>query len=282
MPERKYSFPRPKYFDLDMIFDCGQCFRFERTENEGEYEGVAKGRYIRLLQSEKEITIYGSDEQDFNEIWKHYLALDCDYEQIRSDIADRFGDDPTIRSAMEAGLGIRILCQDPWETVCSFIISQNNNIPRIKKIISALCASYGEKILAADRIYYSFPTAKALYDAGEEAIFALKTGFRAKYIYDAAKRVVRGELDLDGLLSCNTEELLCELMKVKGIGLKVASCAALFGFSRTDAFPVDVWVKRVIEKYYGDGLDISSLGQYAGIAQQYLFYYERYSVENKK
>lgn len=274
---KSYTFRRPEYFDLNQIFDCGQCFRFDKSNiNENSFEGIAYGRHITLLQNEDSITIFGSDEKDFKTIWKNYFALDENYPEIRADILKKFKNDKTILSAMEKGKGIRILRQDAWETIISFIISQNNNIPRIKKIISSLSERFGEKIYVGNDVYYSFPTARSLYDAGIDEIFALKTGFRAAYIYDAAKKVVEGELDLISVSQYDTYKLIEALMKVKGIGPKVASCAALFGFGKKDAFPVDVWVKKVIEKYYPKGLDIKSLGAYSGIAQQYLFYYERY------
>jgi len=256
--------------DIYQTFDCGQCFRFDPCPD-GGIAGIACGKWARFEQPfDDTLIIYAPyDDIDF---WMNFLSLDVDYGMIKEDIRTRFGGD-TISMAMNTGYGIRILRQDPWETVCSFIISQNNNIPRIKKIIASLSEKFGEKI--GDTLY-AFPTAKALCDAGEEEIFLLKTGFRAKYIYDAAARVCDGRLDLDNLRSADTDVLMKTLCEVKGIGPKVASCSALFGFYRTEAFPIDVWVKRVIEKYYPDGLDIASLGKYAGIAQQYLFYYERY------
>ncbi|MBQ8551195.1 MAG: DNA-3-methyladenine glycosylase 2 family protein [Clostridia bacterium] len=274
-------------FIITQIFDCGQCFRFDPVANprhEAEFEGVAHGRYIRFGQDTPDsVTIYNTTVSDYEQIWKHYLALDADYGEIRRDIAARFADatggrDTVMPRAMEYGDGIRILRQDPWEAVCSFIVSQNNNIPRIKKIISAMSRAYGEPILCGGSIYHAFPTAEALVNAGEQAIFDLKTGFRAKYIYDAAKKAASGELDFSAITAAvpdKAEELLCT---VKGVGPKVAACAMLFGFDKTEAFPIDVWIKRVLAKYYPDGLDISALGKYAGIAQQYLFYYERYNA----
>ena len=274
-------------FKISQIFDCGQCFRFDpvsQTHHACEIEGVAHGKYIRLGQdSPDSVTVYNTNADEFERIWKHYLALDVDYTEVRRDIAERFltatgGRDEIMPKAMEHGDGIRILRQEPWETVCSFIISQNNNIPRIKKIIAAMSREWGEAIEYGGEVYYSFPTAKALADAGEEAIFKLKTGFRAKYIYDAAKRAASGELDfakISAAAPADAESLLCA---VKGIGPKVAACAMLFGFDKTEAFPIDVWIKRVLAKYYPDGLDIGALGDYAGIAQQYLFYYERYNA----
>lgn len=277
--KKSYTFKRPKHFDLNMIFDCGQCFRFDKVEKEDNaYEGVAFGKYLKIIQYDNEITVFGIDKDDYETTWKHFFAVEEDYENIQNNILSSFGKDKTMLAAINKGDGIRILRQEPWEVICSFIISQNNNIPRIKKIISAISQAYGKKIMVEDKCYYAFPTADALFSAGEERIFALKTGFRAGYIYDAAKKISLGELNLENISDLDTEKLMTELMSIKGIGPKVASCIALFGFGRTDAFPVDVWMKKVIAKYYPNGLSSSMLGEYAGIAQQYLFYYERYSV----
>ena len=268
-----------KNFSVYQTFDCGQCFRFDPVKDnaDGNYsvEGVAFGKYVRFEQPKPDtLIIHNSTEEEYENIWKHYLSLDTDYDKVKSDIAGRFKDDIVMSSAMEQGSGIRILRQDPWETVCSFIISQNNNIPRIKKIIAEMSRVYGERI---EENYYAFPTPESLVEAGIDGLTALKTGFRAKYIYDAASRVCDGRLDLDKVMKSDTETALTLLQEVKGIGLKVASCSLLFGFNKTDVFPVDVWIKRVLEKYYPDGLDLNNLGEYAGIIQQYLFYYERYN-----
>lgn len=276
-----------EYFKISQIFDCGQCFRFDPVENprhKWEIGGVAHGRYVRFAQDTPDsLTIYDSTAEDFEKIWRHYLALDVDYGAVRGDICERFsaatgGRDIIMPKAMEYGDGIRILRQDPWEAICSFIVSQNNNIPRIKKIIAAMSREWGEPIECGSQVYYAFPSAKALANAGEDAIFALKTGFRAKYIHDAACRAASGELDYAAIGSATPEQASALLCKIKGVGPKVAACAMLFGFDKTEAFPVDVWIKRVLEKYYPDGLDIAALGKYAGIAQQYLFYYERYNA----
>lgn len=276
-----------KHFKISQIFDCGQCFRFDPVANprhKWEIDGVAHGRYVRLAQDTPDsLIIYNADASDFESIWRHYLALDVDYTAVRDDIAAHFaaatgGRDEIMPKAMAYGDGIRILRQDPWEAVCSFIVSQNNNIPRIKKIIAAMSREWGEPIEYGSEVHYSFPSAKALADAGEDAIFALKTGFRAKYIHDAACRAASGELDFAAIGAATPDkasELLC---RIKGVGPKVAACAMLFGFDKTEAFPIDVWIKRVLAKYYPDGLDIAALGKHAGIAQQYLFYYERYNA----
>ncbi len=276
-----------EYFKISQIFDCGQCFRFDPVENprhKWEIGGVAHGRYVRLAQDAPDsLIIYNASAEDFENIWRHYLALDVDYAAVRADISERFAAatgnrDVIMPKAMEYGDGIRILRQEAWEAVCSFIVSQNNNIPRIKKIIAAMSREWGEAIEYDGEVHYSFPSAKALADAGEDAIFALKTGFRAKYIHDAACRAASGTLDFAAIGAASPEEASQLLCEVKGVGPKVAACAMLFGFDKTEAFPIDVWIKRVLAKYYPDGLDISALGRYAGIAQQYLFYYERYNA----
>lgn len=261
-----------EFFDIFQTFDCGQTFRFEQTDPY-TVEGVAHGRLLRLIQKDGK-TIINCSMSEFEEIWKSYLALDKDYKGINSYFAQ--GSDEVLKRASTYGKGIRILRQDSWEALCSFIISQNNNIPRIKKIINALSEKFGESFEYEGKTYYSFPTAKALAAAGQDEIFALKTGFRAKYIADAAEKVVSGEIDPEKICSLPTAEAISELLKIKGVGPKVASCALLFGFDKTDAFPIDVWVKRVFAKYYPDGFDVASFGENAGIAQQYLFYYERW------
>lgn len=261
-------------------FDCGQCFRFDPVSlfgNKYEFGGVAFGRYVVFGQNnENEIIIYNSTKEDYENIWRNFLALDVDYDLIDKTISE------TVKSehmdkAIECSRGIRILRQDGWEAVCSFIVSQNNNIPRIKKIISSLCQNYGGRVCFLNENYYTFPTADKLFEAGEEAIFNLKAGFRAKYIIDACRCLTSGEVDLERIRNeKNFEACVWELCKVKGIGLKVASCALLFGFQKTEAFPIDVWMKRALEKYFPNGIDLASLGKTAGIAQQYLFYYEKY------
>lgn len=275
-----------KYFDVGAIFDCGQAFRFVpivETAHTVEYGGAAFGRYISVAQDGDRIVIYGADEEDFNKLWVSYLGLDFDIESARRDILSR-SDNPALASALEYGKGIRLLRQEKWETLCSFIISQNNNIPRIRSLIGTLSKRLGEPIKCtrelADRAgaagAYSFPTPEAVVEAGEDALREMRFGFRAPYIYDAALRVSGGELDTEDVAKAKTTSEAAELlMRIKGVGPKVAACTLLFGFDRTDAFPIDVWVKRVIAKYFPAPFEPASLGPYAGLAQQYLFYYER-------
>lgn len=266
-------------FSVFRTFDCGQCFRFDPVQNSEykcEFSGVARGRKIGFAQNrEGEIYIIGAAEEDFP-LWSQYLALDEDYDGMNASISvgvSNEADRRVLEKAMLASRGIRILRQDKWEALCSFIVSQNNNIPRIKKIISAMCEKYGEPIDGG----FDFPSPKALSDAGEEALFALKTGFRAKYIHDAASKVSSGEVLLSDVEKAESYEAAEKiLLSVKGVGAKVAACTLLFGYARYDAFPVDVWIKRVLEKHFSKDFDYHTFGKYAGLAQQYLFYFERY------
>lgn len=263
-------------FHAEMIFECGQCFRFDKSPD-GGYEGVAYGRALRVLQpADDHVILYGSTLSDYESVWKSFFSLDEDYDAIKKDICKRFGKyGGTINEAVRCASGIRILRQEPWEALCSFILSQNNNIPRIKKIIAALCHALGEPFSALGGTYYKFPTAQAIKDAGAAGLAPCRMGFRARYLLDAAEKIQSGEIDLDALKDAGTAEAEAALTAICGVGKKVAACTMLYGLHKTEAFPVDVWMRRVLDQYYPDGLDYSSLGDYAGIAQQYLFYYER-------
>ena len=278
-------------FDIGKIFDCGQCFRFDEVGeslHEKEFSGVAFGRFVSFAQDGDKLYIYGSTVDEYEGLWKSFLDIERDYAEIERDILLCRPSDALSR-AVEYGRGIRILKQDSFECIISFIISQNNNIPRIKKIIEALSQKCGEPIaigeemkkhLSGNSLPYAFPSAEAIYELGESGLSALKVGFRAKYIFDAVSRIIDGTHALDEVAKADdTEQAIEMLCEVKGIGIKVASCALLFGFARLDAFPVDVWMKRVGEKYFPEEKELSGklFGQYAGIAQQYLFYYERYT-----
>lgn len=264
-----------RHFDAARTFTCGQCFRFD-DGGDGIYYGTAFGKAIGVSYTDGVLTVYNSTAREYDALWNKFLGLDEDYDIINNDISEHFrpyGD--TIDKAVSTGDGIRILRQDTWEALCSFIISQNNNIPRIKKIIAALSQGLGNEINAFGRTFYTFPTPESLINIGIDGIAAYRTGFRAKYIYDAACRYSAGEIDVKELSGMKDAEVCEKLMSISGVGPKVASCVMLYGMHRTASFPIDVWIKRVIAKYYPDGLDIEKLGNYAGIAQQYLFYYER-------
>lgn len=279
-------------FDVCRVFDCGQCFRFDPvtdSAHEMEFAGVAFGKYVSFAQDGSTVYIYNSTLAEFEHVWKRFLSLDRDYAEINASILS-LSKNPTLADAVSTSSGIRILKQDEWESICSFIISQNNNIPRIKKLVAALAQRCGDKIdVSAMKTHvadahrndelcaYSFPSPDKVAALGIEELAALKVGFRAKYIMDAAQKFSASEIDLSLLCSHpSTDECIKHLCAVKGIGPKVASCALLFGFARLDAFPIDVWIKKVMAKYFDADFDPKALGAYAGIAQQYLFYYERY------
>ena len=272
-------------FSVAKTFDCGQSFRFQKVENsrhEVEFSGVAFGRFLSFGQDGDILTVYNCTRDFFEEKLYSYLGLCDDYEAIRQDILSRCQTE-YMRLVSNYGEGIRILRQEKWETLCSFIISQNNNIQRIKKIIRALSERCGEKIECekmrqhgAGESEYSFPTPEAVAALGVEGLRSLRVGFRATYIYDAAIKVSSGELDLDKISELDFENCAFELMKIKGVGMKVASCTALFCMEKFDAFPIDVWIRRVLNEKFPEDFDPKSLGEYAGIAQQYMFYGARF------
>lgn len=269
----KIAFGGVRNFSPALIFDCGQCFRFDVLAD-GSAEGTVGREHAKISVQGDTVTVDGGQDR---ELWRRFLCIDEDYDAIKKNIGEHFGKyGDVIFDAMRVGDGIRILRQDEWEALCSFIVSQNNNIGRIKKIIARLCEKFGEPFESGGKIYYSFPKAETLACAGESELFSCGTGFRAKYISDAAKRVASGETDLGLIAAMDDEAAREELMKICGVGPKVANCALLFGFHRLSSFPIDVWIKRVLDKYYKNGIDLGDLGDYAGVAQQYLFYYERY------
>ncbi len=253
--------------NLDHSLDCGQSFRWKKTED-NIWQAVAYGRKIFLEQTdEKTLLFYDTTEEEFNSIWKNYFDLDRNYDIILS----RFEDDKFLLEASEKYKGLRVLNQEPWEAICSFIISQNNNIPRIKGIIERLCQNFGEDLGEG---FFTFPTAEKISALSLEDLAPLRAGFRAKYILDAAKKVAEKEIDLDKIFENDITYGRTELMKIKGVGAKVSECALLYGFGKSDAFPVDVWVKRIMEELYPDGMPQCAYPE-LGIAQQYLFHWRR-------
>lgn len=248
-------------FDPFLSGDCGQAFRW-KEEKENLMIGVVGKKVIRIKRVGKDEFFFDTDEKYFDEVLVPYFDLNRDYASVLSSY-----DEENLIEKVKQYYGIRILRQNSWETLCSFIISQNNNIPRIKGIIERLCENFGEKI---EEGYYSFPSAEVLAGKSEEDLAPLRAGFRTKYILDAAKKVANGEIDNEKILSSSTEEALNELIKIKGVGRKVAMCTLLFGYGKIDAFPEDVWIKRIMAEKYPEGLPQCTKGT-EGIAQQYLF-----------
>ncbi len=253
-----------KNFILSETLDCGQAFRW--TLRDGVWEGIAGGKIRRLAQDGSSITIFDCTEEELDSFYKPYFDLDRDYGEIVSAIS---GND-VLRRATEVAGGIRILRQEPWETLCSFIISQNNNIPRIKGIIDRLCESFGEKTEGG----FTFPSAEKIASLSLEDLAPLRSGFRAKYILDAAKKFASGEVSAEKIETLSTNDARTELMKIYGVGEKVADCTLLFSFSRIDAFPKDVWIKRAMSVLF-DGNLPECATPFAGIVQQYIFHYAR-------
>ncbi len=253
-------------FSLPQTLDCGQAFRFEAL-SDTKWGGVACDRYIELERTEDgKIILYNVTKEDFENIWCDYFDLNRNY----SEIIEKISQNEVLKVASQYGNGIRVLNQPPWETLCSFIISQNNNIKRIKGIISRLCEGFGEKIEGG----YTFPTAEKLAKLTVEDLAPLRSGFRAKYIIDAAKKVASGEVRLEILKDLPYEKAQAELLKIKGVGPKVADCALLFSHRHIEALPKDVWIKRALQQLFGGELPEVAL-PYAGIVQQYIFFYAR-------
>lgn len=254
-----------KNFDLAMTLDCGQAFRWK--EDNGVWSGVAFGKRLKISKENESIVFFDTSKEDFENIWSDYFDFSRDYGKIIDDIKS----DEILKKASDFGYGIRILNQEPFETLCSFIISQNNNIPRIKGIIDRLCKKYGQKI---DDDLYSFPDAETLSKLTANDLSDIRMGFRAKYIIDASQKVASGEVNLSDLFSLDTDTARTELMRIKGVGPKVADCTLLFSLKHFDAFPKDVWIKRAVEVLFPQGLPECANG-YKGIVQQYIFYYSR-------
>ena len=260
----KFVIKKP-FFDIRQTLLCGQCFRWRENEN-GVFEGVAMERKISLEQHGDEITVSGAPKKDIP-LWERYFDLDTDY----GTYVKLFSVDSTLRKACESSGGIHILRQEPFETLISFIISQNNNIPRISGIIERLCEGFGEKI---GEDAYAFPTADRLAGVTPDDLAPLRAGFRARYICDAVSRVASGEICFEEIDSLPLDAAREKLKRIVGVGDKVADCVALFAFHKLDAFPKDVWVKRLTAQLYPDGLPQCVKG-FEGVAQQYLFDYVR-------
>ncbi len=257
----------PSCFNLGLCLDCGQAFRWEK---QGDiWRGVARGKYLEIGEMGSDIVFYNTTEEDFNNIWQDYFDFGRDYEAILKGYTEE-----NLSAACKEYYGIRILRQDSWEAICSFIISANNNIPRIKGIIARLCENFGEKTGEG----YTFPSAQRLKDLTVEDLAPIRSGFRAKYILDAANKISSGEIDIEKIREMPFDDAKNELLKIKGVGEKVAQCALLYGFGRVEAFPVDVWVRRIVGELYPNGLPQCIEGT-RGIAQQYLFHWRR-NIDN--
>lgn len=267
-------------FDLAQTLECGQCFHFIKLAEE-DYVLTAMNRLLHVSQQADTVIFYDTDERQYEEIWKHYFDLDRDYSLIKSTLLEK---NSQLKDAIDSMWGVRILNQEYFETLISFIISQNKQIPHIKKIVADISSKYGTYMGTFNGTdMYTFPTLEQLKDSGEEDFKELKTGFRAPYIMDAIRKNLAGCFDENTLRNMGYEDCIKELTTIKGVGEKVANCVALFGLGKREAFPVDVWIKRIMETMYFDGRETSKdkiaayakelFGDLGGYAQQYLFYY---------
>lgn len=267
-------------FDISQTLECGQCFHFVKIDQE-EYVISAKNRLLHIKQVENDVIFYNTSKQEYEEIWKDYFDLDRDYASIKKILLEK---DDKLKTAIESMWGVRILNQDFFETLISFIISQNKQIPHIKKIVSDISVKYGSYLGDVKGVkMFSFPTIEQLSEATVEDLKELKTGFRAPYIKDAIEKVRDAFIDEAVVRMLTYDEAIKYLCQIKGVGEKVANCVSLFSLGKREAFPIDVWIKRIMEAMYFEGKDTSkeiiaeyaknAYGELGGYAQQYLFYY---------
>ena len=285
MKEQKYIIENQESFELKDIFECGQCFRWNENEN-GSYTGVINNGVLNVEKQGKKIFFTGILDQDIKEVVRFYFDLDRNYEEIKMQLSNI---DKYLKTSVEYGKGIRILNQDLWETIISFIISANNNIPRIKGIIERISKEYGTEIEWNGEKYYTFPTPEQLGKATVEDLRSLGTGFRDIRIYETTQKVLSGEFNLKEVQKKDTLSAREELLTLSGVGPKVADCILLFStLKRFDVFPIDVWVRRVMNELYIKNEDETKVnkkdimkianekfGNLEGLAQQYLFYWKR-------
>ncbi len=266
-----------KCFNIAHILECGQCFRFVKV-GELDYIVIAHSKVIRVSQIEDTVQFYPATIQEFEEIWVDYFDLNRDYEEIKGILSEM---DEHLHSAVNYAGGIRFLNQQTFECLISFIISQNNRIPMIQKVVDNIAVRFGDKI----NEYHAFPSLEQIKNSQNLDFMECKAGFRAKYIVDAIQKIANGEVDLNSFNEKSTDDLKTTLMTISGIGPKVADCIMLFSCRRYEVFPTDVWVKRVVSELYFAGKDISlkdiqgfakdRFGNYAGFANQFLFHYAR-------
>lgn len=286
MEEQKYIIKNQNSFELKDIFECGQCFRWNEQED-GSYTGVIKNGIINVKKEDETITFTGICDKNIEEVVNEYFDLKRDYEKIKEQLGNV---DEYLKTSIQYGKGIRILNQDLWETIISFIISANNNIPRIKGIIERISQKYGNEIEWNGKKYYTFPTYEQLKDVTIQEYRNLGLGFRDIRLYETTQMILNKEVDLEKLKNNpNTQEVRNELLRLSGVGPKVADCILLFSdLKRFDVFPIDVWVRRVMNDLYikeDDETKVSKVkieklaekkfGDLKGLAQQYLFYWRR-------
>ncbi len=265
-----------KDFVPSHTFDCGQCFRWKENPD-GSYFGIAGGKAVRIKADGDNITIDGITEKEYEDFFRNYLDADRDYEEIKKAVSTN----NIMNEAVSFGNGIRILRQEFFETLISFIISQRSSIPKIKSSVEKMCSLWGEKIEFEGEIFHAFPTPEKIASLTEDEVRAIGVGYRAPYIIKAAKAVLNGDIDENELLSSDTQKAREKLLTLYGVGDKVCDCVLLFSLGKYDLFPADVWIKRVMEESFNSKdakkLGESLFGSYSGFAQQYLFYWRKFN-----
>ena len=285
MKEQIYILENQDSFEPKHIFDCGQCFRWNE-EQDKSYTGVFKSNVLNVKKQENMIIFKGIVQGDIKDIVEDYFDLKRDYSKIKQELSKI---DENVGLSIKYGEGIRILNQELIETILSFIISANNNIPRIKGIIEKISEKYGSKIIWNNNTYYTFPTLEQLKNVTPEEYRNLGAGFRDKRLYETVKILLEQKSDINNWYKYDTNNVREELLKLSGVGPKVADCILLFSdLKRFDVFPIDVWVRRVMNELYIKNSDetkvnkteiqklaLQKFGKYQGLAQQYLFYWKR-------
>ncbi|MDR1173409.1 MAG: hypothetical protein LBK24_01280 [Puniceicoccales bacterium] len=250
-------------FCIEQIANSGQCFRINKLGPADIWQVIAFGKVLRVHRINRNTSVFHCSPEEFQSIWVDYFDLWRDYGMIKNLIL--IADDSFLRHAIAYGSGLRILHQDLWEVIVSFIISQRNSIPRIKSTIEKLCAPYA----------YAFPSPRVLTAYGEKDFCNLGLGYRARYLMDMVESVESGTFDMEYLKTLSVGEAIAYLKNFNGIGEKVANCIALYGLHILEAFPIDTWISRIIRNRYGGNFNIKNLSPYAGIVQQYMFFYQR-------
>jgi len=258
-------------FNLEQICNSGQCFRMSKiNDKENLFFVITQNHYLELSQKDNEISFFCStDEFPF---WEEYFDLKTDYQIYLNQVDPA---DTYLAQASKLASGMHILKQDLWEIIISFLISQQNNITRIRRCIQNICEKYGERLLSKNNItYYSFPTPDALSKATEEELRACNLGYRAKYVLKTAKDIASGHFSLEELKKMNYEDAKKELLKLYGVGVKVADCICLYALHHLEAFPVDTHIKQALNAYYKEGFPMERYSKIQGVMQQYIFYWE--------
>ena len=259
--------------ELERIAESGQCFRWEKLD-EDTYRVPHLSYCLIIKRTGDGRFLLSCSREEYERVWRKYLDMDTDYRSIRNLI--RKEEDAFLYNACEYGKGIRILRQDPWETLISFIISQNRNIPAIKRSVEMLCRAAGKELKDPEgRTYFGFPSPEGIISMSEDDLDACRLGYRRGYVRATAEAVASGSIELVKLAGMSEEDTIRKLTSLYGVGPKVASCMSLFGLHHVDAFPIDVWIRRILEKEYPEGYPMEKYRPYNGIYQQYMFYYYR-------